>query len=95
MRRFGWVALALVFFMLAGVPAARAEKRIALLIGNQAYNPRVGSLKNPHTDVEIVGASLKLLGFEVTTLKDADYRAMDVAIKRFVAGREHEGQGRD
>ena len=41
MRRFGWVALALVFFMLAGVPAARAEKRIALLIGNQGYSTEI------------------------------------------------------
>jgi hypothetical protein len=34
MRRFGRVALALVFLMLAGAPVALAEKRIALLIGN-------------------------------------------------------------
>jgi hypothetical protein len=50
---------------------ARAEARIALLIGNQDYNPKVGRLKNPHDDVALVGA-------------DADYRAMDVAIRRFV-----------
>jgi hypothetical protein len=40
---------------------ACAEQRIALLIGNQAYNPKVGPLKNPHADIELVGASLKLL----------------------------------
>jgi hypothetical protein len=35
--------------------------RIALLIGNQAYNRKVGPLKNPHADIELAGASLKLL----------------------------------
>src|SRR5215831_13861160 len=41
MRRFGWVALALVFLMLAASSAALAEKRIALLIGNKDYKPGV------------------------------------------------------
>jgi hypothetical protein len=38
MRPFGWVALALVFLMLVAAPAALAEKRIALLIGNQSLH---------------------------------------------------------
>src|SRR5262249_28347186 len=80
------VRVVIVVLLIALLPSlARAEARIALLIGNEAYNQRVGRLKNPHTDVALIGASLKLLGFEVTTLKDADYLAMDVAIKRFVA----------
>jgi hypothetical protein len=64
----------------------RAEARIALLIGNQVYNPKVGPLKNPHDDVALVGAALRSLGFTVTEMKDADYRTMDAAIKRHVAG---------
>jgi hypothetical protein len=39
----------------------RAEARIALLIGNQLYNPKVGTLKNPHNDVALVGVALKCL----------------------------------
>jgi Caspase domain len=39
--------------------------RVALLIGNQAYDASVGALKNPDNDVAIVGASLLSLGFEV------------------------------
>jgi hypothetical protein len=30
---------------------ADAETRIALLIGNQRYSAKVGSLNNPHSDV--------------------------------------------
>jgi len=74
-------------------PQVRAEARIALLIGNQIYNPKVGLLKNPHDDVTLVGAALKQLGFQVTVLKDADYRAMDVAIKRFVTDVRAKGKG--
>jgi len=53
MRRFGSVALALV--TLAAAPAALAEKRIALLIGNKDYKPGVGALVNPLNDVRGLG----------------------------------------
>jgi Caspase domain len=55
------------------VPAATAqEKRIALLIGNQSYDPSVGILKNPHKDIALVGAALATQGFEVlTAVRDA------------------------
>ena len=72
MRRIGWVALALVFLMLAAAPAAPAEKRIALLIGNQDYDASVGRLKNPHNDIGIVGQALAAQGFElIPPIKDA------------------------
>jgi uncharacterized caspase-like protein len=85
---------AVVVLLIALLPShARAEARIALLIGNQNYNPKVGLLKNPHEDVALVGAALKQLGFQVTILKDADYRAMDIAVKRFIT--EVRSKGRD
>jgi invasion protein IalB len=65
MQRLGWVALAVVFLMLAAAPAALAEKRIALLIGNKDYKPGVGALVNPLNDVRLVGEALKVVGFEV------------------------------
>jgi len=44
------VAIALVvLFLLPSAALAQAEKRIALLIGNQGYKASVGSLKNPIT----------------------------------------------
>jgi Caspase domain len=79
--------------VLLGTPAAEAQSRVALLIGNQGYNARVGPLKNPHNDIALVGAALERLGFKVTLLKDADYRSIDAAIKRHVQSVRREGQG--
>jgi len=61
-----------------------AESRIALLIGNQAYNEKVGPLKNPHNDIAVIGTALEKLGFNVTRIKDAGYRAIDTALKRHI-----------
>jgi hypothetical protein len=63
---------------------SHAESRIALLIGNQAYNDKVGPLKNPHKDIALVGAALEKLSFNVTRIKDAGYRAIDAALKRHI-----------
>ena len=94
MRCFSLGVLVLLCSMLAIAPAnAQGEKRIALLIGNQAYNTKVGQLKNPHNDVSLVGAALRSLGFTVTEIRDADYRSMDAAIKRHAATVRREGQG--
>jgi Caspase domain/PDZ domain len=72
---------------------ANAEARIALLIGNQRYSAKVGPLSNPHSDVLLVGAALKAVGFAVTEVNDADYRTTDAAIKRHIAAVRREGQG--
>jgi hypothetical protein len=74
---------AFIILLIALLPShARAEAKIALLVGNQDYNSKVGRLKNPHEDVALVGAALKQLGFQVTILKG--YRDLDIAIKRFI-----------
>jgi hypothetical protein len=65
MRRLVLAALALVCLMLAAAPAALAEKRIALLIGNKDYKAGVGALVNPLNDVRLVSAALSAVGFEV------------------------------
>jgi uncharacterized caspase-like protein len=57
-----------------------AEPRIALLIGNQAYSPEIGPLRNPHNDVALLERALKSIGFEVTTVRDAGYANMSQAI---------------
>jgi hypothetical protein len=49
--------------------------RIALLIGNQRYSDKVGPLRNPHSDVALVETALRNVWFEVTALRDADYRS--------------------
>jgi hypothetical protein len=85
------VTFALLLLLLPS--AAWAQGRFALLIGNQAYNAKVGPLKNPHNDVALIGAALRSLGFKVTEIKDADYRAIDTAINRHVQNVRREGQG--
>src|SRR5262245_59671750 len=85
---------AYILFLLIFLPSsALAEARLALLIGNQNYNGKVGPLKNPQNDIALVGTALRSLGFKVTELKDADYRAMDTAINRHIQNVRREGSG--
>jgi hypothetical protein len=67
------VRAALITFFIAVLSShARAEARIALLIGNQAYDSSVGILKNPYNDIAVVGQALTLQGFELLApIKDA------------------------
>jgi uncharacterized caspase-like protein len=64
---------AVIVLLIALLPSPlRAEARIALLIGNQAYDPSVGVLKNPYNDIAVVGQALSRQGFEVLPpIKDA------------------------
>jgi hypothetical protein len=75
----------LFLFSLLLLPlGAHAEERLALLIGNQSYAEKVGPLKNPHNDIALVGAALEKVGFKVTRIKDAGYKAIDTALKRHI-----------
>ena len=55
----------------------RAGARIALLIGNEAYGNEIGRLANPHNDVALLEQALKGLGFEVVTVRDAGFGALN------------------
>lgn len=68
------VIVAIVLLLLPTAGYAQAEKRFALLIGNQAYGAKIGALKNPHADIALVAEALRSLAFKVTEIKDADYR---------------------
>ena len=82
MRRIWPVLPAALFLLLAGVSAAHAERRVALVIGNSAYQ-HTGLLANPKNDAADVTAALKRHGFEVTEGYDLDKAAMDRIIRRF------------
>ncbi|HRY22974.1 MAG: caspase family protein [Geminicoccaceae bacterium] len=91
-----WLALKSGFFRCVGVVlaalagvatlahagTARAEQRIALVIGNAAYeiNP---ALDNPAHDARLMAETLGSLGFEVIQLIDADQATMKDAIANF------------
>jgi hypothetical protein len=49
-------AAVIVLFIVPLLLHGRAEGRIAMLIGNQTYNPKVGPLKDPHDDIALRGS---------------------------------------
>ena len=63
--------------------AGAGARRIALLIGNAAYP--AGKLRNPVNDVELVGAALRKLTFDVEVLRDAGKAQLEHAIVAFGA----------
>ena len=93
MRQLLILLLALGSVMSTVTATAQEPARMALLIGNQNYNQKVGPLKNPRKDVDIIAASLTKLGFKVTVLKDADYKTMETALKRYVSEVRRAGRG--
>ena len=66
--------------LLAGT--ARAEKRVALVIGNSNYQ-NVSQLTNPKNDAEAISKSLSRLGFEVITGLDVDRPTFIKKIRNF------------
>jgi uncharacterized caspase-like protein len=93
MRRLAIILSAFVFAVLgAGVPVAQQStvgKRIALVIGNDAYvggdaNPRgLMKLANPVRDARAVAALLKQHGFEVIEGYDLDYDSFGRLVASF------------
>src|SRR5262245_43583772 len=61
---------------------ARADKRVALVIGNSSYQ-NTPALANPDHDAEDMTAALKRVGFEVIFERDLDKRGMEQALARF------------
>jgi len=89
MRRIAVSACAVLLLWL-GVLPGWAQKRVALVIGNDAY-AFMPALRNPARDASEVAAAIERLGFETTRLINADARAMNEGLKRFaqsVAGAE-------
>jgi uncharacterized caspase-like protein len=86
-----------IFLMLLLLPSAawaQAEKRIALLIGNQGYKPGVGALVNPLNDIHVVGDALRAVGFEVLKPTQTASRAVMLrAIHDFAARLKGAGSG--
>lgn len=66
----------------AATASAQVPSRVALLIGNAAYAD--APLRNPLNDVREVAASLRALGFDVTTRENLKLGEMREALRRFV-----------
>jgi uncharacterized caspase-like protein len=76
------VSIAVVPVVVA--PAAYAEKRVALVIGNSAYwhTPR---LENPKHDAADMVAALRMHGFQVIEGVDLDKAAFDGKVGEFAS----------
>ena len=55
---------------------------MALVVGNSAY-AAIGTLPNPGNDADDVAAALGRLGFDVTTVRDADRAGLNEALRLF------------
>ena len=77
--------LSMIVFALSFVLStnmADAAKRVALVIGNSAYE-HAAPLKNPRNDAEDISAKLRSLGFEVVSGLDLDSRGMRDKVREF------------
>jgi TPR repeat protein len=88
MRRRALLAILLLFGLAS---PALADKRVALVIGNSAYQ-NVAPLTNPANDATLMADTLKGLGFSLTgdgAQINLDKRALDDAVQAF--GRQVQG----
>ena len=74
---------ALVLALALASPAALAEPRLALIIGNSNYGDEMGRLPNPANDAALMEKALKSVGFETITLIDADQKKLKRGISDF------------
>src|SRR5271166_145840 len=78
-----WLVLA-IGYLLAASPA-QAEKRVALVIGNSAYQ-NIARLDNPRNDARLMAETLQGLGFQLIgngPQIDLDKSAFDGALQKF------------
>ena len=79
LRIFSIIGLLLI----AAASSAAAETRVALVIGNGSYGGGIGALANAPNDAKLVTSALQSAGFAVTTVIDADQKAMKRAFADF------------
>lgn len=82
MKPVSIVALTMVAAVLLAMSPAKAEKRIALVVGNSAYK-HLPRLTNPQRDADLMAQSLERVGFGVTKVIDADQRKLKTVLRDF------------
>ena len=80
MKRIAFAILFLTFTSF--IFAQNNQKRIALVIGNSAYQ-HGGKLRNPINDANLLANTLKVLGFTVIKKVNADLRTMQIVSAEF------------
>jgi TPR repeat protein len=80
-----WLLLLLICgWVIGAASTAYAERRVALVMGNAAYQ-HATPLKNPASDAAKVAELLRKLDFNVVVLTDVDKIGMELALRHFVA----------
>src|ERR1700716_3842849 len=81
--RFTLAGLALLAVASAApVGAAPTEKRLALVVGNAAY--QTGSLATPANDAGLIAQTLQAAGFDVVGARDLDEDSLRHAFRDFI-----------
>ncbi|MGH6793649.1 MAG: caspase family protein, partial [Methylocella sp.] len=73
---------ALSLLALASPLRAQAEKRIAFVVGNAAY--QAGPLATPANDAGLIAQTLQAAGFDVAGARDLDDEALRAAFRDFL-----------
>src|SRR5262249_37582927 len=82
-RKLIAVAFALIPLVFVFAPsAARAEKRVALVVGNAGY--QVGALKTAANDAGLIAQTLQAAGFDVVGARDLDHESVRRALRDFL-----------
>src|SRR6187399_1774494 len=80
MLKYLAAGLTAAFFLFGVLGPAAAEKRVALVIGNSAYQ-HTAVLKNPSNDATDMAATLRQLGFDVIDGNDLTKDEMEQRIR--------------
>ena len=84
LRSLAISALTVVLSLTLMCLSAQAAKRIALLIGNSAYQ-HSGELENPENDAQLIASALRQAGFDVTIRIDANLKTIKEAFREHTA----------
>lgn len=89
-----FLRLLILSLVLANSVPVLAQKRIALLIGNEDYKPEIGRLANPLNDIRLVANSLRQIGFaeqDIVLVKNGSRKDILRAVEGHVAKLESAG----
>lgn len=87
MKAHRWWTFVLIVTSAVSFAAAAEAKRVALVVGisDYTYSPR---LSNPGNDARGISASLTRVGFDVTTVLDADLESLTASLEQFYRAAE-------
>src|SRR3984893_9652967 len=82
MRKISIIGLLAAFGLVSAAFAQPAENRIALVIGNAAY--QAAALQTPANDAGLVAQTLQAAGFDVVGARDLDQDSLRHAVRDFI-----------